>query len=218
MTPPNGWEAVLFDLDGTLADTVELILRCFRHTMATHRGEVPPDEAWLENLGRPLRFQIEGFATDAAEADRMLETYVSLQREIHDEMVRPYPGVVAMVEAMRLRGTPIAVVTSKRSGMARRTLASCGLDDAFPVTVGADEVRSGKPDPEPVHLALARLGLEASARVLFVGDSPWDIQAGRAAGTRTAAVLWGPYDPMLLERETPDWLVRRPKELLELRA
>jgi pyrophosphatase PpaX len=85
------------------------------------------------------------------------------------------------------------------------------------VLVGADDVVKAKPDPEPVLMALERLGLAGEeARTLFVGDSPFDIRAGRGAGTRTAAALWGPFPAEALAAEAPDHLVSRPRDLLEL--
>lgn len=204
----DGWSAVLFDLDGTLADTVGLILQCYRHTMRVHRGEALPDELWLATIGTPLRDQLRDFARDDEEADRMLDTYVTYQRGIHDQWVKAFPGAVEVVDALRSRGTPVAVVTSKRHETAVRTLNRCGLGERHDALVTFDDVGRGKPDPEPVLLALDRLGLAGgAAQALMVGDSPWDVRAGREAGTRTAAALWGPYGRAALEEEKPDfWL------------
>lgn len=214
----RAWAAVLFDLDGTLADTVELILRSYRHTMKVHRGEALPDALWLAGIGTRLRDQLASFARDDEEAERMAETYSAYQRTIHDELVAPFPGAVDVVRALRAAGAAVGVVTSKRRGMAERTLERCGMAGLYDVLVGADDVVRGKPDPEPVLLALRLLGLETAAgSTLMVGDAPFDVRAGRAAGTRTAAVLWGPFPREVLEGEGPDWVVARPEELLELR-
>jgi len=147
----------------------------------------------------------------------MLETYVTFQTGLHDEVVRPYPGAVEAVAALGASGTRLAVVTSKRRTIAERTMERCGLAGRFELLVSADDVEHGKPDPEPVLLALERLGLsEEAAQVLFVGDSPWDMKAGRAAGTRTAAVLWGPYARTALEAEEPDYWLEDFSDLLRL--
>ena len=213
----GGWSAVLFDLDGTLADTVELILRCFRHTLQVHRGEAPPDDAWLSGIGTPLRDQLRAFTDDPDEVERMAATYRDFQGSIHDENVAPYDGAVAMVTELGARGVPVAVVTSKSRGMAERTLARCGFGGLYQVLVGADDVTRGKPHPEPVFLALDRLGLSAGdGPVLFLGDSPFDLRAGRAAGVRTAAALWGPFPRGVLEAEAPDFFLDEPRGLLEL--
>lgn len=212
------WAAVLFDLDGTLADTTELILRCYRHTMRVHLGEVPPDERWLARMGTPLREQLKDFTRDPDEEARMAETYSTYQRAIHDDMVKPFPGAVEVVHAFKASGAAVGVVTSRRTPMAVRTLARAGLEGVMDVLVGADDVVKAKPDPEPVLLALDRLELTGQgARTLFVGDSPFDIRAGRGAGTRTAAALWGPFPHEALRAEGPDHFVSRPEELLALR-
>ena len=216
MSAPPAWQGVFFDLDGTLADTVELILRSFRHTMATHLGEAPPDERWISSLGTPLRDQLRSFARDADEAASMLETYTVFQEGVHDRMVQPFPGARDVVQELRARGSRVAVVTSKRGMVARRTMEVCGLWDVVELLVSADDVTRGKPDPEPVLQALAALGLEGRAGdVLFVGDSPFDLQAGRAAGTRTAAVSWGPFARELLHAERPDYFLQSLTQLLE---
>lgn len=211
------WRAVLFDLDGTLADTVPLILACYRHTMRAHRGAELPDERWLGTVGRPLHDSLREFSDDDAEVEAMLETYVAFQRTVHDDMVRPFAGAAELVGAFRGRGAALAVVTSKRREMALRTLARCGLDGAFDTLVTPEDVSRGKPDPEPVRLAVHRLGLVDEPRsVLFVGDSPFDVAAGRDAGVRTAAATWGPFPRKRLEAERPDWVVDTLAELLAL--
>jgi pyrophosphatase PpaX len=209
-------ECVLFDLDGTLADTVPLILASYRHTMEVHRGEALPDELWLQHLGRPLRDTLQEFGRDEAEAHAMMETYVGFQREAHDRMVAPYEGAREVVETLEARGVRLAVVTSKRREMARRTLAHCGLDGPMETMVTADDVEKGKPDPEPVRTALGRMGIEAGPGVVFVGDSPFDMTAGRAAGVGTAAALWGPFSRSALEASEPDRWLGEVREVLTL--
>lgn len=211
--PP--WSGVFFDLDGTLADTVELILCSFRHTMETHLGEVLPDDRWIATLGTPLRDQLRAFARDDAEAAAMLQTYTVFQEGIHDEMVRPFPGARQVIRHLVESGCRVAVVTSKRGKVARRTMEVCGLDDGVELVVSADDVTRGKPDPEPVLMALDALDLaQARSEVVFVGDSPFDLRAGRAAGTRTAAVTWGPFTRTALDAERPDYVLRRLTDLL----
>jgi pyrophosphatase PpaX len=219
MTEPDdapGWDAVLFDLDGTLADTVALILESYRHTMRVHLGEAPPDQRWLDMLGRPLHDQLQVFARTEAEAEAMLDTYVTYQRSVHDEMTRPYPSAHEVLTSLSERGTALGVVTSKRSGIAQRTLEVCELWDHFQVVVCADHVANGKPHPEPVERALHLLGIHRRRRVLFVGDSPFDMEAGRRGGVRTAAALWGPFDEESLLPTQPDFVVRELTAVLQI--
>src|SRR5690606_19617640 len=112
-----------------------LILHCYRYTMQVHLGTVPPDAAWLAGIGTPLREQLRAFARTDAELEAMIETYVTYQRGVHDAMVRAYPGIADMLEAVAAAGVRLAVVTSKRREMTARTLRVCGLDRFFPVVI-----------------------------------------------------------------------------------
>ncbi len=207
--------AVLYDFDGTLADSTELIMRCYRHTMSTHLGTAPPDEEWLSGFGMTLETQIARFARSAAETEAMLETYREHQREHHDRMLVPFPGTLETVEALQRRGARLAIVTSKHRAGALRGMDLCGIVDHFPVVVTPEDVARPKPDPEPVRVALEKLGVRAEEAV-FVGDSPHDMAAGKAAGTKVAAALWGPFPRTALERERPDWMLTAPGDVLGL--
>src|SRR5207253_8222637 len=103
----------LFDLDGTLIDSIELILRSYRHTMRLHRGQEPSDDVWMQGLGTPLWVQFRQFTDDPAEIEAMVTTYRAYNLAHHDEMVRPYDGVVEAVRALRDRGKTLGLVTSK---------------------------------------------------------------------------------------------------------
>jgi pyrophosphatase PpaX len=205
----------LFDLDGTLIDSIELILRSYRHTMRLHRGHEPPDDVWMDGLGTPLWVQFRQFTEDPAEIEAMVATYRAYNLAHHDEMVRPYAGVVEAVLALRDQGKTLGLVTSKMRSGAVRGLKVAGLEDAFQVIVGADEVTHPKPHPEPVLVALGRLGAPAAGAV-FVGDSRHDVECGRAAGVKTAAVLWGPFDRAHLEDLEPDYWLETPSDLAAL--
>lgn len=213
--PTGIWSGVFFDLDGTLADTVELILKCFRFATKKHFGQPLPDADVVATLGIPLPVQMRGFARSEEEAELMRQTYIAYQDIVHDEMVRSFPGASSVLGALRRRGTKIAVVTSKRAGIAKRTLECCGLWKAVDLVVCANQVQRAKPHPESVNLALSKLGLEPDG-VVFVGDSPFDIQAGKGAGTRTAAALWGPFNPEELLTEGPDFVLDALRDVLEI--
>jgi pyrophosphatase PpaX len=202
----------LFDLDGTLIDSIELILRSYRHTMRTHRGEEPSDATWMDGLGTPLSVQFRRFTDDPAEIDAMVATYRAYNLAHHDEMVRPYDGVVEAVRALRRPGRTLGLVTSKMRSGALRGLRRAALEDAFDVVVGSDEVTQPKPHPEPVLVALERLGAPAAGAV-FIGDSRHDLECGRAAGVKTAAALWGPFDRSHLADLQPDYWLERPQDL-----
>jgi pyrophosphatase PpaX len=207
--------AVLYDFDGTLADSTELIMRSYRHTMTCHLGDCPPDAHWLSGFGMTLESQIGRFARTPAEAEAMLATYREFQEGLHDELLRPFHGAAETVGELERRGYALAIVTSKHRRSALRGMELCGILQHFDVVVTPEDVTHPKPHPEPVLHALERLGVAAD-ETLFVGDSPHDVAAGRAAGTRTAGVLWGPFPRAALEAAAPDVLLAAQHEVLEV--
>ncbi len=197
---------MLFDLDGTLIDSTRLIIESYHHTMRVHRGQALPDAAWIAGLGTPLRVQFRRFTDDEDEVQRMIATYREWNLAHHDAMVRSFPGALDAVRDLKARGARIGIVTSKNRHGVELGLKLCGFDGLFDTIVTSDDLEASKPDPAPVVAALDRLET-APAAALFVGDSPHDIAAGRDAGTRTAACLWGPFERQALAAERPDfWL------------
>lgn len=205
----------LFDLDGTLLDSIGLILESFHHTSRVHLGRELTDEFWLAGVGTPLRTALSKVASSTEELDAMLDTYRSFNLEHHDRMAKPYPGVVDVVRKLYARGAPMALVTSKLSTGATRGLRLLDLERELVVRVCADDVEHGKPHPEPVFKALAALGARPDDAV-FIGDSDHDIHAGRAAGVETIAVTWGPFAREKLEAAGPTRWVNEPTQILDL--
>ena len=203
------FETYLFDLDGTVIDSTHLIMEAFRHTMRTHLGAVPDEARWRAGFGRPLRPQLANFARDASQAEQMVATYRDYTDQHHDRLLLPYPGIDGALATLRRDGARLAIVTSKTHGLARRGLARCGLADRFDVVIGMDDAAPHKPHPAPVQAALRRLSV-GPGNAVFIGDSPYDIQAGRAAGVRTAAVLWGAFGRERLDPEAPDYWLTDP--------
>ena len=207
----------LFDLDGTIIDSIDLILRSYRHTMALHRTNepMPPDDVWIKGLGTPLWAQFGQITEDKEEIEAMVQTYRTYNLTHHDALVKPYEGVVDEIRRLKQHGKKLGLVTSKLRDGAMRGLRVSALDDAFEIVVGCDDVKNFKPHPEPVLKAVEELGVE-HAETVFVGDSRHDMECGRAAGVKTAAVLWGPFDRADLEDLSPDYWLEKPQDLREL--
>ncbi|MGB5373873.1 MAG: HAD-IA family hydrolase [Polyangiales bacterium] len=205
----------LFDLDGTLLDSIELILKSFHHTARVHGRPERSDAHWLAGIGTPLRVQLSEMASSDEDLDALLETYREYNLEHHDAMAKPYPGIIEVVRTLHRKEAKLALVTSKLSRGATRGLRLLGLEVEFPVRVCADDVVQGKPHPEPVLKALSALDALPSDAI-FIGDSDHDIQAGRRAGVETAAVSWGPFAREALEAAGPSHWIESPEELLRL--
>ena len=209
------YRGILFDLDGTLVDTLQLILESYRYTMRTHLGEALPDERWLRTMGRPLKVQLQEFAETPEQAEAMFQTYLDHNEENQERLIRSFPGVKETVEELLRSGYRVGIVTSKITENAWRELRSCRLDDLFETVIGATDVENPKPHPEPVLRGLEAIGC-APGETLLVGDSVYDLQSGRAAGVDTAAALWGPFDRETLAESEPDYWLTDIGELSDL--
>lgn len=205
----------LFDLDGTLINSVRLILDSYHYTTRKHALPQHTDAEWLAGLGTPLRVQFAPYADTPERMAELIASYREYNLANHDQQVTPYPGVVDAMRALHARSVRLGLVTSKNRSGAERGLRVAGLDGIFEVIVGSDDVVNPKPAAEPVLKALTLLGVGAAGAV-YIGDSVHDMESGRAAGVKTAAVLWGPFGREELSRTRPDWWLERPGELVGL--
>jgi pyrophosphatase PpaX len=208
-------QTALFDLDGTLIDSVRLILDSYHHTLDQHGLPARTDDEWLKGVGTPLHVQFSEWREHPEKLEAMIATYREYNLKHHDRMVTVYPGVVEAVREIKAAGIQTGLVTSKNRQGALRGLKLVGLEALMDVLVCADEVTNPKPHPEPVEKAVELLGAERGTTV-YVGDSVHDMLSGRAAGVRTAAALWGPFGREYLETTKPDYWLERPGDLASL--
>jgi pyrophosphatase PpaX len=206
--------AVLFDLDGTLIDTIDLLLECARHTFEG-RTPAPTDEEWIAGLGTPLRKQFAAYTTSDEEIEALAQRYRAYQREHHDRLTNAYPGVLETLDELERRGHPMGIVTSKSNEMMDRGLEWVGIMRHMRTRVGMDNAKRHKPDPHPVEVALEELGYSPD-EALFLGDSPHDIASGNAAGVITVAALWGPFTREQLEPYHPAYRLDQITDLPKL--
>lgn len=200
-TRTDGRPALLFDLDGTLVDTIALLLGSMRQAFDAVGIPRPTDAEWTAGIGTPLHTQFRDFVKDEALIPRLVTAYRAYQHEHHDALTNAYEGIPALVARLEERGHPIGIVTSKADYLAERALTWVGLAGHVDVVIGADSVTRHKPHPEPVLVALERLGAPR-ATAIFVGDSPHDVASGNAAGVRTIGVAWGAFDREALSDAT----------------
>lgn len=198
-------KGVLFDLDGTLIDSHDLILASFRYATCEVLGKVIPDEVLMQKVGQPLAVQMWDFTDDATVHDTLLRVYRDHNARVHDDMIKPFPGVREAVARLHEAGLPLGVVTSKAHEAAHDGLFACGLSGFFPVLIGSDDWPEHKPAPGSVAHGCDLVGVPAP-QCLYVGDSPFDMQAGNAAGCFTAAALWGMFPEADLRAEAPDFV------------
>jgi pyrophosphatase PpaX len=207
--------SVLFDLDGTLVDTIELIRRSFHQAFDVLGMTRPPDAVFVDTIGLPLRTQFAQVTSDAGQIDRLIEAYRDYYIQHHNDLIEVYDGIQELLDAIASRGLALGVVTSKIQRGAQRTLGAAGLASRFQVVIGADDVGNPKPHPEPVQRALEQLDMPPDEACL-VGDSIYDMQAGRAAGVHTVAALWGPGSRETLEPSRPGTWADTPGTILDI--
>jgi len=205
---------VLFDLDGTLIDSGPIILASMQHAVRTVLGrEIPPAELQMSIGGQGIVTQMT--AIDAEHADQLLDAYKEHNDGLH-ETLEAFDELLALLPGLKAEGRRLGIVTAKRHrtvGLALDRFPA--LASAFDVVVGFEDTSRHKPDPEPVLLAIEKLEGTADEAV-YIGDSPFDIGAAKAAGVFAVAVGWGGIHPdARLLAEEPDAFVRTPEELLD---
>jgi pyrophosphatase PpaX len=199
--------AALFDFDGTLVDTTEMIFQSMRHatTSVLGRDDFSREEL-LANVGQPLPRQMELF--DAEKAELLLEAYRAHHEEHHDALIAEFPGVDEALSRLRATGVQVVVVTSKRRRSVEMALENFpGLDLVVDLFVTMEDTTEHKPHPEPLLKGLELAGDVPREKAVYVGDSPFDVQAAKAAGLTSVAVSWGAFSEDTLRGADPDHLV-----------
>jgi pyrophosphatase PpaX len=210
--PRGPLNPVLLDLDGTVVDSVALIRESHRHAVSTVLGKDLPDEILVANVGIPLLEQMRAFSPERAH--ELYRVYREWNHAHTADLLLAYELIEETLLRLRAAGVRLGIVTSKSHDAV--DLAWGVLPEiraCFDTVVAAEDTERHKPHPDPVLLALERLGGDR-ARACYVGDSPFDMRAGRAAGMTTIGVTWGFFPREDLEAEGPDIVVETPAELL----
>ncbi|HEY5087566.1 MAG TPA: HAD-IA family hydrolase [Gemmatimonadaceae bacterium] len=194
--------AVLFDLDGTLIDSIGLLLASVRHAFEGFNGRAPTEQEWVAGIGTPLGKQLQVFCETEEQLEAVTDRYRTFQRASHDRLTTAFPGTLEVLGALAAAGHPMGIVTSKSNEMMDRALILTGIAPYMTTTIGCDSCSLHKPDPFPVRMALGELRYDASEAV-FVGDSPHDINSGNSAGVVSIAALWGPFTRNQLKPANP---------------
>ena len=204
-------QAVLFDLDGTLVDTVPLIVKTYRQVFRDLKIPWGDDDV-VGHIGLPLVDIAGNFGVD--DRDRFVELYQHYYKIEHDNSTKVFPGTLEMLSHLREMGIKLGLVTSKGKPVTTRTLAFTKLDRLLDTIVTAHDVANPKPHPEAMEKALTALAAQPE-RTIMVGDSRFDILAGKGSGTRTLAVTWGLESREALTKLNPDGLLENWNEITQ---
>ncbi|PAE44419.1 pyrophosphatase PpaX [Bacillus sp. 7884-1] len=204
---------ILFDLDGTLIDTNELIISTYLHTLEKYYPGKYTREDVLPFLG-PTLHDVFG-KMDPDRVEEMVLEYRTYNIANHDALVKEFVGVMETIETLKKKGYKLAIVTTKREDVAFKGLRLMKLDSYFDVMIAYDHVKKVKPDPEPIFLALEKLDSKPE-EALMVGDNFHDVLAGKNAGTKTAGVAWSIKGREYLAKYEPDFMLENMTDLLSI--
>lgn len=197
------YNSYLFDADGTLFDTAELICDCFQHVAVQHTDKTLDRTAILSGYGLPLKGQLEKLLGPDIDIEQVLDDYLEYQLHVLEERIVPFPGVIETLEKIKDAGKQLAIVTSRRRYSMEKILDFTDTTHLFDAVVTPEDTQLHKPDAAPTLLAIERLGAE-KAGCIFTGDAEFDILSGSGAGIDTAFVGWSHLDVTTLSVQ-PTW-------------
>ncbi|MBM7713868.1 pyrophosphatase PpaX [Bacillus thermophilus] len=204
---------ILFDLDGTLLDTNELIVTSYLHTFEQFFPGRFKREDVMPFLGPPLYDAFE--SVDPDKAEEMVKIYRDFNMEKHDLLVREFEGVFETIRTLHENDMKMAIVSTKIRKTVVKGLKLTGLDQFFDVIITLDDVEKAKPDPEPLLKALGALESEPHEAIM-IGDNYHDILGGKNAGTFTCGVAWSLKGKDYLEQFHPDFMLKKMPDLLDI--
>ncbi|MDE6407309.1 MAG: prolipoprotein diacylglyceryl transferase [Anaeroplasmataceae bacterium] len=209
----NRYDTVLFDLDGTLLNTRELINRSFVHTFEHFRPEkVLTDEELDSFFGPSLRQTFSRYSEDEKEIEEMVKYYREYNVAMHDEVVTAFPGAKSLIKTLARKGYKVGVVSSKKTDLVEHGLELFGMLDNVRVVIGEEDVKNPKPDPEGILRAMEMLH---SKKALYVGDGVGDIEAGKNAGIDTVGVLYSDRKEQIIAAE-PTYTIRSLNDMITI--
>lgn len=204
----------LFDLDGTLVDSLGVMTESFNHLFGELCGRPISREEVVASLGPPLVKICERYVGPELAEQYALE-YVAYYNSVNARLARVYSGVREVLERLQQNGIQMAIVSSKKRATAEETLRRFDLEQYMQTIITEDDVAVLKPDPEAILMAIDRLQARPTESVM-VGDSPGDILAAKAAGVLSAGACWGFSGDEVLRQYSPDYLLRSPRDLIQV--
>lgn len=207
-------KALLFDFDGTLLNTNELIIQTFMHVLEERfPGQFSANDC-KKFIGPSLNETFEQIAPDAV--DELIAAYQKWNIEHHDELVTEFDGVMDTLQQLHELGIRMAIVSTKRRKVVERGLQIMGAPPhLFEFLIGFEDVEHVKPHPEPVLKAIEKLGVTKDD-VMMIGDNYHDIEAGKNAGVKTAGVAWSIKGEQYLQSFNPDYMLHHMEDLLAI--
>lgn len=210
------YTSILFDFDGTLANTNGLVMGSWKHAFRVLRNIEQSEDVIKKTFGEPLSVSMQKFFPEVP-VEEAIEIYRSHQKDIFEEMIEPFPGMVELIKGLKARGYKVAITTSRLGNSTMVGLRKFGLDEVFDVIVTANDTTKHKPDPEPVLITLEKLGAKPE-EALMIGDSMFDIKCAHNAGVKAVLVGWAEAvsEEDLNGPDRPDYFIETAEDLFDL--
>ena len=208
------FKTLLFDLDGTIINTNELIISSFLYTLDKYYPGKYNREMLIPHFGKTLHEQMNLFGEKDL-AEEMIEVYREHNIRTHDEMVTEFPHVKEVLEELYILGPIMGIVTTKMKITAFMGLELFGLDKFMSTVIGYEDTKQHKPDPEPILLAMEQLSADPET-TLMVGDSQYDIQSAKSAGITSIGVGWSLKGKEFIKQFSPDYMIDDMRELIPI--
>lgn len=212
----NKINTILFDFDGTIMNTNDVIIQSWQHTFNTIDGKEKPVETIIRTFGEPLFLTMEKMFPKVP-VEEAVAIYRSYLKENFNDMIKPFPGMLELVKNVKGQNYKTALVTSRVGNTTRQGLEKYGLSPYFDCLVTCDDTDKHKPDPEPVYIALNKLSSKSSESIML-GDSMFDIRCARNAGVKSVLVGWqmAVTEEEIKGAEGPDYIIEKPEELFDI--
>lgn len=209
-------DTVLFDFDGTIMDTNNVILMSWQHTFKTLENREEKVETLVKTFGEPLETTMRKFFPHIP-TEESIEIYRSYHRDNFGELIDLFPGMKELLAKVKGGGFKTGLVTSRLWHTTRQGMEKYGIEEYFDAVVTAEDTTRHKPDPQPVNIALEKLEAKPQ-QAIMLGDTMFDILCARNAGVRSVLVAWS----MALDYrkdfggDGPDYIIHRADELLDI--
>ena len=211
-------DTVLFDFDGTVMNTNDVILQSWQHTFRALRGREEDPEVLLKTFGEPLETTMKKFFPEIP-VEESIKVYRSFHYDNFGDLISVFPGMDDLIAEVKRRGYRLGLVTSRLYNTTMQGLEKYGLKEYFDVIVTANDTTKHKPDPEPVNITLEKLGAKPENSIML-GDTLFDLMCAKNADVRSVLVSWS----LALSGKTkedlgdaaPDYILEKPEDLLEI--
>lgn len=210
------YKAVIFDFDGTIADTNDIILESWQHTYQELTGKKEDPEIICSRFGEPLKESMEMAFPEIA-PEKSIKLYRGYQATIYEDRIKLFPGMKDLLNKLNQEGLKVVLLTSRQYDFTMKGLNKFDIKKNFDAIVTCEDTENHKPDPEPMYAALAKAGI-AKGDAFMIGDSRFDIMCAHRAGVKAALVDWSVAQPVApSEGEAkPDYIIREAEDILEI--